>query len=100
MVRILFLNFQPRTLKYRLYILIPYIHCKIRILGIWDYIEGIRCTVKDMNQRVVKAQENVIAIKSLINKWNSKPLFKRINKHLTEPLLDIEGKITKWKLLR
>ena len=52
-----------------------------------------------MNQRVVKAQENVIAIKSLINKWNSKPLFKRINKHLTEPLLDIEGKITKKKLL-
>ena len=74
--------------------MLPYIHCKIRVLGIWDYIEGIRCTVKDMNQRVVKAQENVIAIKSLINKWNSKPLFKRINKHLTEPLLDIEGKIT------
>ena len=79
--------------------MISYIPYEICVLGIWDYIEGIRCTVKDMNQRVVKAQENVIAIKSLINKWNSKPLFKRINKHLTEPLLDIEGKITERKLL-
>ena len=52
-----------------------------------------------MNQRVVKAQENVKLIKSLINKWNEKPLFKRINKPMTEPLLDIEGKISLMQLL-
>ena len=52
-----------------------------------------------MNQRVVKAQENVLLIKSLINKWNEKPLFKRINRPMTEPLLDIEGKSAIIRLL-
>ena len=66
--------------------------------GIWNYIEGIRFTVKDMNQRVVKAKENVCKIKSLINKWNEKPLFKRINKPMTEPLLDIDGMVLSRKM--
>ena len=65
------------------------------ILGIWNYIEGIRFTVKDLNHRVVKAQENVAVITSLINKWNEKPLFSRIKEELVEPLLNIEGIIFK-----
>ena len=44
-----------------------------------------------MNQRVVKAQENVATITSLINKWNEMPLFARIKEERVEPLLNIEG---------
>ena len=55
-------------------------------------MEGIRLSVKDLNQRVVKSQENVATIIKLINKWNEMPLFSRINRERTEPLLDIEGK--------
>ena len=59
--------------------------------GIWNYIEGIRCTVLDLNQRVVKAQENVVAIRELIRRWKDKPMFERIHEERTEPLLNIEG---------
>ena len=46
-----------------------------------------------MNQRVVKAKENVITIQHLINKWNEIPLFERIKKDgRNEDLLNIEGK--------
>ena len=55
-------------------------------------MEGIRLSVKDLNQRVVKSQENVATIIKLINKWNEMPLFRRIDRERTEPLLDIEGK--------
>ena len=62
-------------------------------LGIWNYIEGIRFSVKDMNQRVVKAKENVIVIQHLINKWNEIPLYERIKEEgRAEDLLNIEGK--------
>ena len=44
-----------------------------------------------MNQRVVKAQENVATIATLINKWNEKPLYARIKEERVEPLLNIEG---------
>ena len=55
-------------------------------------MEGIRLSVKDLNQRAVKSQENVATIIKLINKWNEMPLFSRIDREMTEPLLDIEGK--------
>ena len=46
-----------------------------------------------MNQRVVKAKENVITIQQLINQWNEIPLFERIKKDgRNEDLLNIEGK--------
>ena len=62
-------------------------------LGIWNYIEGIRFSVKDMNQRVVKAKENVIVIQHLINRWNEIPLFERIKEEgRAEDLLNIEGR--------
>ena len=64
----------------------------LHLTGIWNYMEGIRLSVKDLNQRVVKSQENVATIIKLINKWNEMPLFRRIDRERTEPLLDIEGK--------
>ena len=67
-----------------------YKYC-LNLIGIWHYMESIRCSVKDLNQRVVKAQENVTTIIKLINKWNEMPLFVRINQERIEPLLNIEG---------
>ena len=63
-------------------------------IGIWTYIEGIRCTVLDLNQRVVKAEENIVAIRELISRWKDKPMFERIHEERTEPLLNIEGTFT------
>ena len=60
-------------------------------------MEGIRLSVKDLNQRAVKSQENVAMIIKLINKWNEIPLFVRIGQERAEPLLDIEGKELKDK---
>ena len=45
-----------------------------------------------MSRRVTKAEENVIAIKTLVNKWREKPLFARIDDGKAETLLNIKGK--------
>ena len=55
-------------------------------------MESLRCTVTDLSRRVTKAQENVLAIKSLVNKWKEKPLFSRVDDGKAEILLNIKGK--------
>ena len=59
--------------------------------GIWNYMENLRCTVTDLSYRVTKAQENVAAIKYLVNKWKDKPMFERIDDGKSESLLNIKG---------
>ena len=68
--------------------------------GIWHYMESLRCTVTDLSRRVTKAEENVIAIKTLVNKWREKPLFARIDDGKAETLLNIKGKTDFMQLYR
>ena len=63
----------------------------IYFLDIWNYIESLRCTATDLSQRVVKAQRNVEQIAYLINQWKDCPLFTRVEKERTEPLLNLSG---------
>ena len=56
-------------------------------------MESLRCTVTDLSRRVTKAEENVIAIKALVNKWKEKPLFARIDDGKSEILLNIKGRV-------
>ena len=60
-------------------------------LDIWNYIESLRCTATDLSQRVTKAQRNVEQIAFLINQWKDAPMFTRIEKERTEPLLNLSG---------
>ena len=64
-----------------------------QILAIWNYIEHLRIAVSDLNERVVKAQENVETIKKIIVVWKNEPLFKRIESDRKEALLDMRGSI-------
>ena len=41
------------------------------VIGIWNYIEGIRFTVSDLAKRVIKTQENVITIEHTMKTWKS-----------------------------
>ena len=60
--------------------------------NIWDYIEGIRKCVADLNLRVRKAQDNVIKINKQITAWETVPLFERLNESKQEPLLNVRDK--------
>ena len=44
--------------------------------GIWNYMENIRCVVMDLSLRVSRAQQNVQTIKTLMQQWKDKPLFR------------------------
>lgn len=59
--------------------------------GIWHYIENLRLTVTDLNERVIKAQENIETIKKIILMWKGEPMFKRLDSDRKEPLLDLRG---------
>jgi hypothetical protein len=48
--------------------------------------------VSDLNERVIRAQENIETIKKIILMWKSEPIFKRIESERKEPLLDLRGK--------
>ncbi|XP_054265094.1 dynein beta chain, ciliary-like [Macrosteles quadrilineatus] len=45
----------------------------------WDYIERIRDNVEQLANRVLKAQQNLARIISLVNAWSDSPLFSRHN---------------------
>jgi hypothetical protein len=60
-------------------------------LGIWNYIENLRLSVSDLNERVIKAQENIETIKKIIVMWKNEPMFKRLESDRKEPLLDLRG---------
>ena len=59
--------------------------------GIWHYIENLRLTVTDLNERVIKAQENIETIKKIILMWKGETMFKRLDSERKEPLLDLRG---------
>ena len=63
------------------------------ISAIWNYIEHLRIAVSDLNERVVKAQENIETIKKIIVVWKNEPLFKRIESERKEALLDMRGTV-------
>ena len=63
------------------------------VIGIWNYIEGIRFTVSDLAKRVIKTQENVITIEHTMKTWKSEPLFVRIDDGKSEPLFNIKGDV-------
>lgn len=48
-------------------------------LDAWDYIERIRDNVEQLANRVLKAQQNLARIFSLVNAWSDSPLFSRHN---------------------
>lgn len=57
--------------------------------NIWNYVESLRNSVRDLVNRVKKAQENVLLIKKEISAWEKIPLFQRISKPKEESLLDL-----------
>ena len=57
---------------------------------IWPYVERLRSTSKDLNERVKKAKGNVAQIKLVITSWENEPLFVRIKDPRREPLLNLE----------
>ena len=59
---------------------------------IWPYIERLRNTSKDLNERVKKAQENVSKLKKIISRWENEPLFVRISESKRESLFDLENR--------
>ena len=54
-------------------------------------MENLRCVVMDLSLRVSKAQENVEAIKVLMQQWKDIPLFVRIDDGRSEGLLNLKG---------
>ena len=57
--------------------------------GIWNYMENIRCVVTDLSLRVSKAQQNVQTIKTLMQQWKDRPLFRRNEDGRSEALLNV-----------
>lgn len=63
------------------------------ILGIWNYMENLRCVVMDLGLRVSKAQENVETIKHQMQHWKDSPLFIRADDGRSEGLLNLKGTV-------
>ena len=45
--------------------------------GAWEYIEATRNEVRDLEQRVRKAKENVMAMQQVMAEWCATPLYQR-----------------------
>ena len=54
-------------------------------------MENIRCVVMDLSLRVSKAQQNVQTIKTLMQQWKDRPLFRRNEDGRSEALLNVSG---------
>ena len=57
----------------------------------WEYIQQTRDSVKDLEERVQKAKDNVEKIKTIMATWSKLPLFERKEgKH--ESLLNLDDR--------
>ena len=45
--------------------------------GVWEYIEATRDVVRDLEQRVHKAKNNVTAMQTVMAEWSASPLYQR-----------------------
>ncbi|XP_064623162.1 dynein beta chain, ciliary-like [Lineus longissimus] len=59
--------------------------------GVWEYIQETRDTVRDLEQRVQKAKDNVESIQKIMATWNKSPLFER-KEGKNESLLNLEDR--------
>ena len=64
-------------------------------IGIWEYIEGVREVVTDLDERVLKAQRNAEVIKGMLKKFEDQPLFTRFDDGRPENLFNGTGSTSK-----
>ncbi|VDD79742.1 unnamed protein product [Mesocestoides corti] len=62
--------------------------------GAWEHSETTRNTLSDIYRRVVKAQENLVAVLNLMSTWTRVPLYERRDNKV-DALLERDGKFEK-----